>query len=349
MPVCVCAVFDSNMDYISRFSGYVRKKKKLPVEFCFFTETDALESFLKGPGADMVVFSMPDSFYGEKAAFGDEEPYAAAAEFLRRVPSGCAAAVLADPAENIKAPDDINKYQSAEGIISSVTEILSRKGKLSPGAVRGGTGPEITGIYSFGHSDKAVNFALNLAQGGSGHKKALYINLARFSGLKERLDEPPAASLSDVIYYFKTGSEKLRSAIFAARGRAGTADVLLSPADAEDLDLIETETWPEFLKLLAGNLEDELVVIDFGESFKNLAAAFDMCGKVYLVLDKAADGTKADELRKYLEAKKRSDLFGRLLEADIGNRAGTQLKNMAAPENGPDVSGGLLGRSYGSS
>lgn len=340
MPRCVCAVFDRNIDYINRFSGYLKKKNNLPFEFCYFTEREALEAFLERSGADLLLLSETEEAFGDPDASGclknlkEGEPSGAFARgggflkeeehmlkksldeaFIAEIGKKCRVALLKEPESSDTVYPVINKYQSMEGIISAIAELLDNREDFAAAAGSAAPDMEIIGIYSFGHLSKAENFALGFLLGGPGQKRALYINLERFSGLSARFEEMPTQTLSDVIYYFMTGSGRLRACIYKAKGRIGFADVFTAPKDLEDLDSLEDGSWPDFLRSLARILETDRIIIDLGEGFRNLIKAFDLCARVYLIVS-AEDGARLDELRGYLEEAHRPDLFEKIMEVD---------------------------------
>ena len=341
MPRCVCAVFDRNIDYINRFSGYLKKKNNLPFEFCYFTEREALEAFLEKSGADLLLLSEteetsgisdasgisgsvegegPSGVFGRSGGSLNEEEHILKKSldeaFIAELGKKSRIALLKEPEGSGSVYPVINKYQSMEGIISVIAELLDSREDLADTAGNAVSGMEIIGIYSFGHLSKAVNFALGFLLGCPGQKRALYINLERFSGLSARFEEMPSQTLSDVIYYFMTGSGRLRACVYKAKGRIGFADVFTAPDDLEDLDTLEDGNWPAFLRSLARILETDRIIIDLGEGFRNLIKAFDLCAKVYLIVSAAEDGTRLDELRGYLEGAHRPDLFSKIMEVD---------------------------------
>ena len=305
MPRCVCAVFDHSEAYLKRLSGYIKKKTSLPFTLFAFTEREALKEFLKKRRVDLLL--LPEDT--------DEEPELL--ELLNEKRTGMQTAVLGDKADAASGRQYIDKYQSAEGIISEITEILVRSGNLDGKTRAAFRRVPVIGIYSFRHSDKAVNFAIDLIRNGSGHKKALYINLTRFSGLEERLEEPQRASLSEVIYYFGSGSEKIRMAYSDARGRIADADVLTAPQNLEDLDLLE-DGWEDFLNRLTDVAGAQRVILDMGEAFRDLIKGFDLCSSIYLIFDPAKDRMRLEELKAYLSECGREDLLENITEIKSG-------------------------------
>lgn len=305
LPRCVCAVFDHSEAYLKRLSGYMKKKNNLPFALFVFTEREALKEFLKKRRVDLLL--LPED--------ADKDP--GMYEILNAKDPNMQTAVLGDKANAASGRQYVDKYQSAEGIISEITELLARSGNLDGMAQAALRRPPVTGIYSFGHSDKAVNFAIDLIRNGSGHKKALYINLTRFSGLEEWLEEPQRASISEVIYYFGSGSEKIRVAYSSARGRIADADVLTAPQNLEDLDLLE-DRWEEFFDRLTDVAGAQRVILDMGEAFRDLIKGFDICSSIYLIFDPAKDRMRLAELKTYLSECGREDLLETITETESG-------------------------------
>lgn len=308
MPRCVCAVLDYSEDYVKRFSGYIKKSGPLPFTLVAFTEKTALENFLKREKADLVLLP-------EKDPSGDLNLMAEG--FRRLSKSDTEIAVLGDKRHDQGTLRYLNKYQSAEGIISEIIDCLSETDKFAEMPAADIKKVDIIGIYSFGHLDKAVNFAFNLAGRGSGQKKALYINLTRFSGLEERFEEPPEASFSDIIFYFRTGSEKIRGAYHKAKGKVDSIDVLTAPDDMNDLTLIGEEDLEGFFGRIAAVSGADTVIIDIGEAFGNLTAVMDVCSRICLLYDSKKDKNRRSAFRKYIENRNREDLLGKISETDI--------------------------------
>lgn len=305
MPRCVCAVFDPNEDYIRRFSGYIKKRDDLLFTLFSFTKRQSLEDFVNTHKADLILVPDDDGSPGLKE------------DLLKIVKEKTCVAVLADGQLYSGSFRCINKYQSMTGIISEMTDILSENERLTKNEDSLFKNAKITGIYSFGHLDKAAELALDLAEAGPEQKKTLYINLTRFSGLKEKLPEPPKGSVSDFIYYFKNGSGKIKDAYLNARGRLRRADVILCPQDPEDIEQIGEENWREFISCLISVSGAVHVIWDLSEGIKNLAEAFSLCGRIYLICDRKKDAARICELQRYLEEQQRPDLFSRISEVEI--------------------------------
>lgn len=303
MPRCVCAVFDDSIDYINRFLGYTGKKRDLLFEVSGFTKREALDEFLVREGADILLFSE------DSLSKGDFESSLKAAE------EKCEVAMLADPKTCSEKYRCINMYQSMEDIISDVTELLKESEKLSEKRIRAFKTPEIIGIYSFGHLDEAERFALNISRGSAEQKKALYLNLNRFSGLLK--NDGSEGSMSDVIYYYKTGCGKIRGALSRALGHIGTIDVLTGPENLEDLDQLSEEDWPHFLSVLAEYFETERVVVDIGEAFRDMRWAIRMCSRIYLIADRTSDMKRISAFRRYLEGMKEPAGAKKVTEVDV--------------------------------
>lgn len=298
MPGFVCVLFDKNEEYVSRFLGYVKKKRNLFFELVAFTEGKLMNEFLQREKVDLLLL-------------GEYELMA----YVSGTGTGFETVVLEGDEFNQEGYIHVDKYRSMESIISDISEILkNRKADEQSGSVSIKVKTEIFGIYSFGYAQKAEKFALRLIENG-GQKRALYINLTRFSNLKERIATAGEGSLSDIIYYYCTGSEKIRSAIKEAIGHIGFCDVILSPRDMEDID--EIDNWPDFLQTLAEYIEAELIVLDMDEAFRNLGEAFGMCERVYLLYDREKDKCRSNELKAYLRRLQNRGFTNQIMEVDV--------------------------------
>ena len=306
MPRCVCAVFDHSEDYVTRFSGYIKKCATLPFTLYAFTQTEALEDFLRKEKTDLLL--IPDGT--------EKETLKLAGTVKKLSKADTETVILGDKRYACCSLRYVDKYQSMEGIISEIIEILSEKEKLDlPAAAKAAA--EITGIYSFGYLDRAVNFAFDLVQHSFGQKKALYINMTRFSGLEKKLDEAPQASVSDVIYCFLTKSGKLRGAYFRARGRKGNTDVILAPADPEDIRQIGKDMYSGFLDALCSVSGADHVILDLTEGFDDLLSSFDLCSRVWIICSRERDADRLAELKEYISGAGREDLLDKIQEADL--------------------------------
>lgn len=322
MPRCVCAVFDCSEDYVRRFSGYIKRKKGLPFVLYAFTQKEALTDFIKSRKTDLVLLGEGCAAGGSLKELSDE--------IISASQNTARTALLTDKRlARVSELACVERYTSMEEIISQIIEILTEIREIPSGCEAFGGSITITGIYSFGHLDEAVNFALDLAGRGPGQKKALYVNLNRFSGLETGPDGPPAASLSDIIYYYRSGSAKIRSAWLNARRRINGIDVLTAPEHMEDLDLIADKGWDGFLKRLAQISGADEVILDMAEGVRNLETAFDMCSRIYLICGGFRDRQRETQLKSFLKSSGREDLIGRIVAEDI-SRTQRRMKNGSA-------------------
>ena len=261
MAKYVLAVYEACQDYLERFMNYAGGKNHLSFRIKGYTDLTILADDMQNSRIDAVLFSVDELFYetlknskillmqiikdkmialilGEQHSAGELRKMLEELGYEGEVPV-------------------IDKYQPVESILLEADEYIQlRKGKID----QIWTDPQfqIKGLYS--PMDKVTHpEAVPFLRGEE--EKLLYLNLEPFSGL-ERLAEIPASSdLSDAIYYYKTAPGKLSEILNRIKGRLNGFDYLQGLANADDLEILEGEDWPGFLKALA-KTGYQLIIID---------------------------------------------------------------------------------------
>ncbi len=298
------ALFDTDLEYVNRFMAYVKEKRNLPFKMAGFSELKPLLEFLERNRTDVLLLS------------GDKEKDSSLAE-IKKIRGMGKIIILGDAEDRGHDRIVINKYQSAEAIISGI--LGSMDVFESDDGVSEASGPEIIGIYSPAGGQKKQIFSLCLANALAKSKSVLYISLERFSGLKSLAGMSKDASLSDLIYFYKTNTEKIREGLSSSVQTVGNFHCLTAPLDYEDIDVVGDENWHEFLGILAAAGGYECVVIDIDEAIKKICSFFDICRRIYVPVTKGRWAEKrTEEFKEYIRLCEKEKLFEKITEINMG-------------------------------
>lgn len=301
------AVFDSSESYIQHFLKYTGQKKERWMEITGFTEPEALEEFLERKPVDLLLFSMEELVDEEEDL---EEKYE---RFISH--KNVKEFVYFGERRNSRCRfRHVNKYQSMKKILAELQEILLPEEAEACGFEEDPEHPLLlVGIYDPSREGASVRTALEIAEELSVQKETLLLDFERFPLIPIVTGVFPSGTISDLIYYYKTHSRKLKEGLEEKRQSYHSLDFLTGPEDREDMYEIPEKEWPRFIRELAGCGGYEAVVIYMGEAFSDLIFFFDSCTEVYLPSgNDEVSNQKLRLLARYIRSKGRGDLLEKL-------------------------------------
>lgn len=311
------ALFDRDLDYVSRFMNFVKGRRNLPFKVAGFSETGSLFEFVERNRVDILLYSDNN---------GNEH-----LSELKKV-LGIGEIIILGEKKNVNSGSKvINKYQSAEVIIDEILESLQLDN--FDGGETNSENLEIITVYSPSCDQRKQTFSLCLANAASKNKAVLYINLERFSGLKSMLYTEKDISISEIIYFYSTNTSKIREGLSSSTVAIGNFDCLTAPLDIEDLDIIGEENWLVFLKMLASLGGYDCVVVDLDEAIKRINNFFEISRRIYVpTISGLPAERKLAEFKDYLKLCGRERLLEKICEVNVGETgAETNLPAGANP------------------
>ena len=302
------AVYDCSEGYIKQLMEYFGRKKGLWFEAKGFSETAALEGYLNQHSVDLLLFSMEDLLEEETdnesgyIRFVSHENVKAFAYFGER--------------RNSKSKiRHISKYQSVEGIIAEIKEMLFSDAEQEELTGDGNQNKpaELVCIYTPAPDPAVETVSLQLSEILAAEMKTLLIDLERFSILAYLTGLKDEDTLTDLIFYFKTNKQKMKSTLERKRKRHHNIDILSASVNAEDIDEIPEGEWVNFFMELAGCGGYETVVVFMGETFRKPELIFTAADVIYVPLPNGDPAIyKASKFMKYLLDSEYPDVVDKL-------------------------------------
>lgn len=319
------AVYDLDLSYINRFVGYLKGKRNLSFRVVGFTELEALNSFVLKNKIDVLLISdncIKNNFekndHEKKYPGSKEKNRVDLAELKNRKLQIEKIIILGEAGVSRSDMKLLNKYQSMENIIAELI-IECQLDELIINDPASNARFELVGIYSPACDFRKHGFALALADMLSKNRSVLYINLERFSGLSEIFVEN-AKTISDIIYYYKTGIQQVGAELNRTRIRCRNFDVILPPDDLEDIELIPEETLYSFLSLIASLGAYEVIIVDMDEAYRKIIDVMDICSRVYIPVSTGAlKDARMQEFEKYITLKEKENIMNQIRVVEFGN------------------------------
>ena len=290
------AVYDGSEGYIKQLMEYFGRKKDLWFDAKGFSKIEALVDYLTHHKVDLLLFSMED-------LVDDENDHESKYEKFLTHENVKEYAYFGERRNSKSRIRHISKYQSVEGIIAEIKELLfSEEEQQDMEDSKGTEKPsELVCVYTPAPDPSTELVSLQLAEILASEMRTLLIDLDRYSILAYLTGLKEEDTLSDLIFYFKTNKQKIKSCLEQKRKRYHNIDILSASANAEDIDEIPEEEWTDFIMELARCGGYESVVLYMGEVFRKPELLFSAADVVYVPLPKEDDAIyKASKFMKYL-------------------------------------------------
>lgn len=302
------AVYDCSEGYIKQLMEYFGRKKDLWFDAKGFSETSALENYLNQHDVDLLLFSMED--LPEKKE--DNE-----IDYVRFIShENVKHFVYFGERRNSKSKlKHISKYQSVEGIIAEIKGILfSYEEQQELAGDREHNKPsELVCIYTPAPDPTVETIAIQLSEILTEEMKTLLIDLERFSILPYLTRLKDEDTLTDLIFYYKTNRQKLKSNLERKRKRYHNIDILSASVNAEDFDEIPENEWVDFIMELAVCGGYDTVVVFMGEVFRKPELLFVSADVIYVPLPPGEPAIyKAAKFMKYLLDSEHPDVMDKI-------------------------------------
>ena len=280
----VMAVYDVDPSYAARFAEVVNQKEKLPFEVVAFTSMERLKAFAQETPVEILLVS------------GSVSRAEADAVGAGRV------IVLSDgeTAQTDPAHPSVYKYQSSDSIIREVMACYCERKTAVPGVLVKQKA-RILGVYSPIGRCLKTSFAITLGKLLAQEWPTLYVNLEEFSGLQALTHEEYKKCLSDLLYFYCSGSYsplRLNSVVHTMDG----LDYLPPVRYPEDLEQAGADQIAGLLRTIAGESSYETVVVDVGSCKRTGLEVLKLCEVIYLpVKEDSLSLAKLEEFDQYLE------------------------------------------------
>ncbi len=290
----IMAVYDRDSKFAERFSDVVNERGSAPFECVPFHDLEEVREFSRKNPIEILL--------------ADE------AEDHREMRSVGASQVIyltdGRPREDGTESRGIYKYQASSRL---VREIMARYSEA--GGKAGGTGgfcSKIYGVFSplskSGKTSLAVTLGIMLAQ----EKPTLLISLEEFSGLGTMTGETGKGDLSDLMYYYCSGSYSAAHLAGIVRSLEGL-DYVPPVRYPEDLELPKGEEVPGLLRKITMDSIYRNMVVDVGKCRKSTPEILSMCTTIYMpVRDDYYSVARLGEFEQYMQNSGNAQTFSRI-------------------------------------
>lgn len=291
----VMAVYDGDGQYAERFSEVVNRKGNTPFECVAFHSIEEMREFARNhPIEILLADDMAD--HREMRSLGAGQVIYLTDGRYREGTTDCRA---------------IYKFQSSARLVREVMARYSEAGGKAGSSGNGGIS-RIYGVFSplgkCGKTSIAMTLGILLAQ----DKPTLLVNLEDFSGLGAMTGDAGTGDLSDLMYYYCSGS-------YSASHLAGIVHTLegldyIPPVRyPEDLELPKGEELPGLLHKITQDSTYRNMVIDVGKSRKSTPEILSMCTVIYMpVRDDFYSLARLGEFERYMESSGNAQTLARI-------------------------------------
>jgi len=330
----VLVLLDSDEGYAAKLTEYMNdmgRKRSFPFEACAFTDMERFQIYAKDTGIAVLLVD-EDMLHGadraqlagtanlcyllesrsgsarhdeewltiaryQSADHLIEELLAACAQERQRVPGWGEAASeerAAQPSGSGPAEAFGNSKDAGE-MRETVSVYYGERFRSLPSAC------ELIGIYSpVGRCGK-TGFALTLGEILAEKKRTIYLNLERYSGLKDMdVIQEGGGDINDLIYFYRLDENSLVFRLSSLIRSFLNLDYIAPALAGEDVMSVNGSEWSCIISALAAAGEYEAVVLDLGVSLEDAVYLMSICDRVYMpVLD---DRVSAAKTAQFFEA-----------------------------------------------
>lgn len=280
----VMAVYDVDPLYAARFAEVVNQKEKLPFEVVAFTSLERLKAFAAETPIEILLIS--DQVCQEEA---------------ESVTAG-KCMVLTEQETQKPEPEypEIYKYQSSDGIVREVMACYCEKtDPVLDGAGKGTA--RLLGVYSPVSRCLKTSFAITMGKLLSRDLRTLYLNLEEFSGLSVLTHTEYRTDLSDLLYFYCSGTYnllRLNSVVHSMDG----LDYIPPVRYPEDLEQAGAENLAGLLQAIARESNYEVVLVDMGSGRLAAVRLMELCQTIYMpIQEDSISLAKLEEFDRYLD------------------------------------------------
>lgn len=280
----IMAVVTKEAKYSERFCDYVNRSDKLSILAVPFENMESCFEYSKKHGIELLI---SDASLSSTCKYGEEHCTAGDIDAVKRI-------FLADSVhEGSVVSDDgfaafsggsivLNKYQSAESLMSQVIERAGCDNLVRTHVNTAGHA-FVIGIYSPIMRCGKTSFALTMCRDLSRRSRVLYINLEEFPPVLKLLkaEKPEGGGLSEAVYKLKQGrldESSIRALISSSSG----IDWIAPVTDPEDNSSISGDDYAELIAEILKNTDYDYLILDMNRFSGQADALIELCGVVYM-------------------------------------------------------------------
>ncbi len=321
MSRALLALFSENTDYLNRFLTYFRKREEQRIDIVGFTSHIALQKHLEKHEIDLLLVCENDiSPEALKSVKTMVCPRADGTKANKNIHAFAYMGDISSPGEN---PSRIDMYRPMKEIAGDILNIIRRSKPTNDDTEKAA---DIYGIYILDGQADRNSLAWQVTKKlMTGSRDALYIDTDRFSPIDNCLAREQRYTLSDLIYYYRIGSDRFKDILTKTAFDKDGIWIIPAPVMPDDMEDLSASKWQSFLSAAAAAAGCSVIVIDIAECCRDLITFFDICKNVYLFSESYAlasgDSLNADpssasytDMRamafyEYFRSRGREDIF----------------------------------------
>lgn len=179
---------------------------------------------------------------------------------------------------------ELRKYQSGDRMIAEILNTLVDQGEPLVCAESGRA--RILGVYSPIHRIGKTTFCIKLGKALAEKKNVLYLNLETYAGMGGFFRDEEAQNLSHLLYYIKQDEKDISVRISSIVRQMGSLDYIPPMQVWTDLQEIQIEEWSYFFQCLSEQSIYHEIILDIGNSVKDLFQLLKLCDRLLVPYEK---------------------------------------------------------------
>lgn len=281
----VLIIYDADAEYVKAFAEYVNQMSDAAFSVAAFTDFDTMFQYMQERNISVIL--LPEQLLCAEIL-----------DWNARI------LLLADEnsQDNKYDFEQIWKYQSGDNIIREVTSYYAQSKKTVIQKKTACSQTKIYGVYSPVHRCGVTSFALALTHLLREKKKALYINLEEFSGLKSIFQGEYLSDLSDLLYFFLQNRSNMDLKLKATVYSSQWIDYIPPMRYSADIRNIGMDIWCEFIESIGLWSDYEVLILDISNMLQNVMELFGICDRIFVpYLGDEISERKIEEFEMYFQ------------------------------------------------
>lgn len=272
-------IYDSEEMYARNLTEYLSEKREIPFQVRMFHKEMGIRTFAQEETIDVLLTS------------GDCKC---------RQEVGAKKIFILTKNKNEKLQENeivVDKYQSADMILSKILQVYLDEGDLSLTMRRNIGEGQMIGIYSPIHRIGKTKFALEMGKELAKRVPTLYLNLEDYAGIHSYLGKNVGQNLEDLLYYAKQENHNLGPRMSAMIRNHGELDYIHPMQVAWNIRSVSVEEWIDLFRKILNTGLYETLILDIGDSVQGLYEILQQCDLVYTLYTKERIGQ--EKLKQY--------------------------------------------------
>lgn len=305
-------ICDSEQHYANNLASFLANKIEFQIHVC----SSVKQVEMLGDEKEIEILLIEDSYPGEER----DRLHAANKILLVREQTG-------------GEERSIYKYQPVDAILAELLALCIEENQSMILRQKIYRESCLIGVYSPIHRIGKTAFAIALGKYLAENTSVLYLNLEEYSGWNGRFGKNEKYTLADLLYYARQETGNLGVRIGVMAGHMDKLQYIAPIPISEDLKAVTYEEWQELLEQLVNQKLYKNIVIDFGESVQGLWKLLELCQKIYMPVDGAAESVaKITQFEKNAEVLGYQNLLRKITKIELKGSMDKYVKQLLSRE-----------------